>query len=292
MKPPDFTCRCFAENTWQISGSGCDCYLLVADKEAVMIDAGSSNENIREFAQTLTSKPVEKVIDTHSHFDHTGGNGYFPQVYATEGISKSAKNTMNECDDPSVLNDSFTYVADGEVLPIEGRPLEIFVLNCHSRDNLAVLDRKNRLLFVGDELDAGQVLLLPGYAERRGQLHATPAASVETYLHTLDRLSQYRHAFHFLCTGHNGSPLVPAYLDWFRELCGRILSGEEPGSPDCAGRTYSRSSLHFPYPEAGYRRANWKGVSLVYCAERLFDRDPPGPEPATPLHALSAYTIT
>ena len=106
---------------------------------------------------------------------------------------------MGECRDLSLLDYGFTYVTDGEILPIEGRPLEIIVLNCHSRDNLAVLDRKSRLLFVGDELDAGQVLLLPGYAEQRGQLHAVPAASVETYLGALNRLAQYRDAFDFRC---------------------------------------------------------------------------------------------
>jgi len=291
LKTTEFVCRYFAKDTWQISGSACDCYLLIGEKEAVMIDAGSYDENIREFAQTLTEKPVNKVINTHSHFDHTGGNGYFQQIFATEGISRSAKNYMGECRDLSLLDYGFTYVTDGEILPIEGRPLEIIVLNCHSRDNLAVLDRKSRLLFVGDELDAGQVLLLPGYAEQRGQLHAVPAASVETYLGALNRLAQYRDAFDFICTGHNGSPLDPCYLDWFRELCRRILSGEETGSADCSGKTYSPSALHFPFPNAGYRRACWNGISLVYCASRLLDSDPPGTEPATPLHALSAYTI-
>jgi len=91
LKTTEFVCRYFAKDTWQISGSACDCYLLIGEKEAVMIDAGSYDENIREFAQTLTEKPVNKVINTHSHFDHTGGNGYFQQIFATEGISRSAK---------------------------------------------------------------------------------------------------------------------------------------------------------------------------------------------------------
>lgn len=291
MNTGTFSYRCICEDTWQITGSECDCYLLLGDNDAVMVDAGSSQENIREFAQTLIGQSVENVINTHSHFDHTGGNGFFSQVFATEGIAKSAKNTMNECREPTHLKYKFHSLHDGDIFSLAGRPLEILVLDCHSRENLAVLDKTHRLLFLGDEIDAGQVLLLPGYAEKRGQFHGRPAASVETYRRVLEKLMARREEFDWLCTGHNGSPLPNCYLDWYWELCCRILSGEEPGSPDCRGKSYPVNALHYPYPESNYRRASWKGASLVYCGERLWDRDPCGYEPATPLHALSAYTI-
>ena len=92
-----------------------------------MIDAGSYDENIREFAQTLTEKPVNKVINTHSHFDHTGGNGYFQQILPPKEFPEAPKITWGECRDLSLLDYGFTYVTDGEILPIEGRPLEIIV---------------------------------------------------------------------------------------------------------------------------------------------------------------------
>lgn len=292
MKTEAFRYRCLREGTWQISGSECDCYLLEGEGEALLIDTGSYQEDIRAMARTLTALPVDRAVNTHSHFDHTGGNGFFPRVFATEGIAQSAKNTMGEQVPPGLLDYGFTLVKDGDIIPLAGRPLEVLVLDCHSRENLAVLDRSHRLLFVGDEIDAGQVLLLPGYAERRGQLHGKPAASVEAYRRVLRRLQGLRDSFDWICTGHNGSPLPPCYLDWFDELCGRILSGEEQGDPDCSGPTYPPGVSHYPYPEAGYRRASWKGATLVYCGGRLWDSDPPGIQPATPLHAISAYSIS
>ncbi len=291
MNNRQFSYRCIEENTWQITGSACDCYLLLGNDDTIMIDAGAAQEDIREFAQTLIGRPVEKVINTHSHFDHTGGNRFFSQIFATEGIAKSAKNTMNEYDGSDMLEYDFTYLQDGDMVALRGRPLKILVLDCHSRENLAVLDKGHRILFVGDEIDAGQVLLLPGYAEKRGQLHSKPAASVETYQRVLEKLLAQRDQFDWLCTGHNGSPLPVCYLEWYWELCERILSGKEQGQTDCSGKTFPKSAAHYPYPEACYRRAGWKGASLVYCANRIWDKDPPGPAPATPLHALSAYTI-
>ena len=56
---------------------GCDSYLLLGEREAIMIDAGMSRRDIRAYVSTLTDLPVTKVINTHSHFDHTGGNGFF-----------------------------------------------------------------------------------------------------------------------------------------------------------------------------------------------------------------------
>lgn len=34
------------ERTYMISGRGCDCYLLLGDDEAIMIDSGCDDNNI------------------------------------------------------------------------------------------------------------------------------------------------------------------------------------------------------------------------------------------------------
>lgn len=91
MKPTDFKSQKITDNTWRIITPGCDCYLLEGTDEAFMIDSGMSAQDIRAFAQSLTPLPVSRVINTHSHFDHTAGNGFFDVIYGTEGIARSAK---------------------------------------------------------------------------------------------------------------------------------------------------------------------------------------------------------
>jgi glyoxylase-like metal-dependent hydrolase (beta-lactamase superfamily II) len=294
MNKGGFTARLIKTNIWQISdGRGCDSYLLPGKDEAVMIDSGQPLENIRVFAETLAEKPVRRVINTHSHFDHTGGNGYFEIVYGTRGIARSAKNTMGEVPDLYPLDYRYTLIGGGDIVDIGGRPLKILELSCHNPGDIAVLDLEGRALFCGDEVDSGQVLLLPGYAEKPGQIHAAPASTVETCMRTMEKLISLKPEFDLLCPAHNGSPVDSVYLEWFRLLCLGILDGSIKGSSDCRSPTYYPGITHYPRPDAGYLRVSYRGASLVYQSRLLRDADyeiAGGLPPATPLHLISAYS--
>lgn len=289
-----FSIRLICENTWIISGEGCDCYLLEGQKEAIMIDAGGSSENIRAYAQSFTSLPLKRVINTHSHFDHTGGNGFFEEILCTEKISRSAKNTMGEDPAKYPLEYTFTLVEDGDIIDLGGRKLKIIELDCHSPGDIVVLDMTRRMLFVGDEIDAGQVLLLPGYAEQPGQIHAKAAASVETCLRTMRKLEAIKPQFDAIYPAHNGSPITNVYIDWFITLCEGIMNGEIVGRKDCTSPSYSTQATHYPYPFSQYLRGEYKGASLVYCSKLIRDADYDDADmllPATPLHIISSYFI-
>lgn len=278
------------EGTWRISGGSSDAYLLEGADKAIMIDAGFHAPDVADFLRTVTDKPILGAIDTHSHFDHTSGNGYFDKVYATEGIARSAKNTMGGDPAKFPLDYAFTIVGDGDVIDLGGRPLTIIEMDSHSPGNVAILDEARGLLFPGDEIETGQVLLLPGYAEEPGQLHARPASTVEAYLRALEKVNAFRDKFDTLCPAHNGSPIGAEWVDKYIALAKRVLAGEE-GSADCSGRGYNDGMGHFPRGEANYRRAEWDGASLIYCADRV--RDPGGEQvaPATELHRMSANSI-
>lgn len=286
-----FAARLICDGTWLIRGEGCDCYLLEGGAEALMIDAGESAADIRAYGQELTDKPLRRVINTHSHFDHTGGNGFFDEVLATAAIARSAKNTMGAPPERYPLDYGFTIIRDGDVVDIGRRRLRIVELDCHSPGDVAVLDESRRLLFSGDEVESGQVLLLPGYAEEPGQIYAKPAASVETCLRAMQKLKALQPEYDAICPAHNGSPIDPVYVDWYIRLCEDVLAGQS-GALDCSSPSYDAGAAHFPYPGAGYRRAAYKGASLVYCGALLRDADYTHADalpPATPLHLISAY---
>ena len=287
-----FSARMIWAGTWVIIGEGCDCYLLEGTDEAIVIDAGNSPHDIRAFAQSLTALPVRRVINTHAHFDHTGGNGFFDEIITTRGVARGAKNTMGRLREAIRLDYDFTYVQDGDTIDLAGRPLTVVLLDCHSPEDIAILDTTRRLLFPGDEVEGGQVLLLPGYAEQPGQIHASPASSVETCLRAMEKLNALRDKFDYICPAHNGTPIDPVYLDWYIQICRDILAGKE-GNPDCSARTYSPSFNHFPNLNANYRRYTLQGASLVYCADLIFDSDYAKADtlkPATLLHIISAHS--
>ena len=288
-----FASRKINKDTFVINGDGCDCFLLCGDTEAVMIDSGMSHSNIREFAMTLTELPVRRVINTHSHFDHTGGNGYFEQILGTRGVSRGAKNTMGS--DPKLypLNYTYTIVEDGQVLDIGNRKLQIIELNCHSPGDIVILDSSRGFLFCGDEIESQSSLLLPGYAEEKGQIHASPAAAVETHLNAMKKVMRYFDRFDMLCPAHNGSPIDKCYVNWYIELDDMIMAGFT-GNSDCEVMSYKRDLMHFPFPDAGYRRATHKGASLVYNENLIFEKDREKADSlpiATPLHIISSGYI-
>lgn len=273
------------EATYRILGRGCDCYLLIADEEAIMIDSGCDHENIQEYAQQLTTLPLKKVINTHSHFDHTGGNGYFKEVYISREASKSAKNFMDEEEQCYRYDYQYNWIQEG-TFPLQGRPLQILSCDIHSPGNIMILDPSHRLLFTGDEMDHDQVLLLPGFAEESNQLHARPAATVKEYQDMLKRIWKQEHLFDRLCTGHNGSPLDKCYIQNMILCCEEILQGAQ-GIKDCSSPTYHQEDTHYPYEQAGYLRYQSHGVSLVYCGDDLYERSHHSVfEPATPLHVM------
>lgn len=58
-------------------------YLVIGNDYAALIDTGIGIGNIKSVVEHLTSLSV-KVITTHVHWDHIGGNGQFSEVYVHE----------------------------------------------------------------------------------------------------------------------------------------------------------------------------------------------------------------
>lgn len=273
------------KNVYRILGAGCDCYLIGGDTPC-LIDCGCCQDDIRAYAEQLAGTAVDTVICTHAHIDHTGNAGYFAHVYMTEKTAATAKNPMDENPENLMLAYEPEFVRDGQVIRVGSLSLQIIECNCHCPGNIMILDARDRILFTGDEIDRDQVLLLPGFSEREGQYHSSPAATVKEYRDMLTRLLPYRPSVQYLCTGHNGSPLPFSAIDDMIGLCDDILSGQE-GSRDCSSETYPPDMTHFPYPEANYRRYARNGFSLVYCADDLYDRNKNSRcVPATPLHRM------
>jgi len=54
-------------------------FLVVGDERAALIDSGMGIGRIRPVAESLTDRPIE-VVNTHYHWDHSGGNEEFERT--------------------------------------------------------------------------------------------------------------------------------------------------------------------------------------------------------------------
>jgi glyoxylase-like metal-dependent hydrolase (beta-lactamase superfamily II) len=69
-----------ADNVYVIPGGGGNTTVFVSSKGVVLVDSkvGGQGQAIMDQVKTVTDKPVIYLINTHSHFDHTGSNAFFP----------------------------------------------------------------------------------------------------------------------------------------------------------------------------------------------------------------------
>ena len=164
----------YNDTTWFILHSGGTqyCYLLEGKNEALLIDTGCGQGNIRAYVERLTLKPI-RVICTHAHYDHFGGCGWWEECM----MQKDYAFTYREQCDSVVQADkkphpdfSVVPVKDGDVMDLGDRIIEIIGIPAHADSSIALLDKNTRLLFVGDEVECRQVLMLGKMVDTKEKL--------------------------------------------------------------------------------------------------------------------------
>ncbi|MBP3372684.1 MAG: MBL fold metallo-hydrolase [Clostridia bacterium] len=222
-KDRDFRAWQIDPGTWCLDTLVANSFLLIGEEKAMLVDTGMSRNNLKEFVSTITDLPVF-VVNTHGHFDHTGGNGFFEDVYMSAYAATEAKTVFTVGDDARSedeypLDYEIKIIEEGHIFDLGGRRIEVIAIPCHSPGSLAYLDLDKKILFSGDEIDPGQVLLI-GYDDE-------PRKRLEDHLSNMEKLLARKDDIRIICPAHNGAPIVPEYIDIYADLDRRILAGEE-----------------------------------------------------------------
>ena len=137
-------------------------YLIVGNKYALLVDSGNGIGDIKAIVDTLTDKPV-LVLNTHSHFDHIGGNYQFKNILSPStkfSISNSKGNNSQiirtEVSPEALCKDlpkgvsqgshvikpySITSkIKDGDIIDLGGRKIEILQIPGHTDDSVALFE--------------------------------------------------------------------------------------------------------------------------------------------------------
>ena len=211
MDEPYYEVTKLYEDTWQIMSSGDYHYLVVGDEFGVAIDTGYGAGNLRKFLEKLCGKPVPWVINTHHHFDHSANNCYFDKAFMAAEAVDMVSVPYESFKGMDFFENSYEkqVVTTGDVISVPGRELIIFRIGEHTEDGIAILDKKRRILFSGDEF-------MPNMKNYNGR--------VQAWKEKLDALIPYRNDFDTLC---GGPEILPAEeFDIFYEAAKQILAGE------------------------------------------------------------------
>jgi hydroxyacylglutathione hydrolase len=256
-----FASKALCPETWMVQGEGCTSYLVVGAERGVLIDTGFQTEDIQAYAQTLTDKPVIWAANTHGHFDHTGGNGWFESAYMSAKAAEIAKTPYpSKAKLTYPLDYPVKIVGDGHKIDLGGRELEVIEIPAHAPSSVAFLDSKQHLLFSGDE--AAPFVMLYWQQDE-------PQPTVERYAQNMGRLLARRAEFDSVCWGHGEGLLDASLVVDCLENARRILSGVE-GEP-MAPMVDGPEDFHM-YGLESKRVSIYRESRIGYDVRYVFDR--------------------
>jgi len=217
MDVPRFESELIAPGTWRILSDGDYAYLLEGDNEALAIDSTYGSGNIREYMQSLTKKPVRYVANTHDHFDHTANDAYFDRAYMSEKTREKATIPFQSFSGVTFPRSyPIQVVSDGYKFQLGNREVDVFIIPNHTAGGTAYLDKRERILFSGDEIFKGGISI-------------SSAGSVAQYARNMEKLEAHRSEYDRLATGGFGV-IEAAWVDRFLANANYILAGHE-GEP-------------------------------------------------------------
>ena len=95
------TITSLSQGLYVFSGDGGNVTAIVDDGSTLLIDSGLASR-ISELSDAIfrtTMRPVTRLVNTHWHFDHTGGNTYFGSSGVTIIAQENVKKELSSAED-------------------------------------------------------------------------------------------------------------------------------------------------------------------------------------------------
>jgi glyoxylase-like metal-dependent hydrolase (beta-lactamase superfamily II) len=157
-------------------------YIIENDGMRLMVDTGDAfkvRANLKKI-KDFSLYPVHKIVLTHSHWDHAQGlSKLLKQMNGTDVEVLASENAVDNLKHPDKmlegLGDHNAFPFEGEITPLKegdlidlnGLELEVMNFFGHTMDSIALLDKSNRNILIGDAVsmrldqDAFFVPLMP-----------------------------------------------------------------------------------------------------------------------------------
>ena len=203
---------------------------LIRETEGVLIEPGPASmiPYIQEGMKQLGIHSLSYIIPTHIHLDHGGGAGRLAELFPHARVVLHPRGAKHVADPSRLIEGTkmaygddfeFTYgpilpvpepqikiPADGEMISINGRELQIVYAPGHALHHIAVYDKKTGGLFCGEALG----LPIPG-----DECSALPSVSaqdfyLDLYLETIQKLKKLKPRMLFY--SHEGGVREPVGL--------------------------------------------------------------------------------
>lgn len=220
-------------------------YLILGQDRALLFDTGNGIGNIKAVVDQLTVKPVT-VLNSHTHFDHIGGNFQFDKVVSVstpfsianshgvdndmvktevsaEALCKGLPKGVTQASHrirPFTITDT---IREGEVIDLGNRRLEVLQVPGHTDDSIVLLDRKAGFLWSGDTFYEGPIWLY------------FPETDLAAYRKSISRLAALVPQLNALFPGHGTPKASPALLLEAQKAFELVVQGKAAAVPTRVG---------------------------------------------------------
>lgn len=217
--------------------------LVVGDRRALLIDTGMGVGDIRSVVESLTDRPIA-LVNSHSHWDHVGGNYLFEDGDAEIWIHAAERAELESGVPAGELVAAFTpselrgplpagfdratfairpgratgFLHGGEEFDLGGRTLEVIHAPGHSPGGVILLDRAAGALF---STDVAYPCALYAFGRH---------ADLAVYRRTMAMLAALAPSLRVVYPSHCASPMDPALLPAMRDALDQIAAGRSPES--------------------------------------------------------------
>ena len=214
-------------------------YLILGSRGALLFDTGLGIGKIDRIVSKLTSLPVT-VLNSHTHFDHVGGNADFDRILAmdTDYTRANARGFSHEAiqgevepaalchgvpagfDSAGYRTRPFTptrFIKDGHTIDLGGRRLTVLHVPGHTPDAVALVDAAAGLLFTGDSFYEGTIWLY------------VPESDLTAFAASIDRLAAMVPDLKKLYAAHNVAVSAPEWLSRLKVAIGQVRGGQAKG---------------------------------------------------------------
>ena len=214
---------------WLNEFEGTNCYLIVGEERALLIDSGTGFCDLRRCCENITDKPITLAL-THGHVDHFGGAGQFEEAYLHPFDMRKA----NEFQKKRIVRQAFLVysnahplgfkasdvfkpefrtkykpMTDGKVFDLGGKTVRVKHTPGHSLGSVSFIDETDKIVFCGDNMCDMLWLFTPG------------CTSVEEWLPSAQWIYEMSQT-HRVFWGHRKPELSREYigqvLSWGKEI--------------------------------------------------------------------------
>ncbi len=216
-------------------------YLIIGTEKAVLFDTGNGIGDIKAIVEKLTDKPVQ-VLNSHSHFDHIGGNYQFGEILSvstrftlSNSVGLHSAQVTLEASPEALCNGlpkGVTHenhqikpfaiskiVKDGDIIDLGGQKLEVLEIPGHTDDAIALLDRNSGFLWSGDSFYEGPIWMF------------FPETDLVAYQKSITRLAELVPELKAVFPAHNTPKTNPALLLELHKKLNLVLAGKITPTP-------------------------------------------------------------